>query len=97
MYTLYILLIASVLVTFSYGAKILVVFPMASHSHYILGFRLAKKLADRGHEVTYINAFPQKEPIKNLRDISTAEIKELDSECHTNKFVIYYTIILCEI
>ncbi|XP_018563264.1 UDP-glucuronosyltransferase 2B37 [Anoplophora glabripennis] len=68
-------LTASALVTLSHGAKILAVFSMGAHSHFTLGFRLAKELADRGHEVTLINAYPQKKPIKNLREISVAEIK----------------------
>ncbi|KAJ8918835.1 hypothetical protein NQ315_011121 [Exocentrus adspersus] len=54
---------------------------MGAHSHFILGFRLAKELADRGHEVTFINAYPQKVPINNLREISVAEIrKDLDEK-----------------
>nr|QIK00372.1 UDP-glycosyltransferase [Xylotrechus quadripes] len=56
------------------SAKILAVFSMAAYSHYSLGFRLAKELADRGHEVTFVNAYPQKKPIKNLKEISVAEI-----------------------
>lgn len=49
--------------------KILGIFAMPSHSHYIAGFTLMKKLADEGHEVTFINSFPQKEPIRNLKDV----------------------------
>lgn len=52
--------------------KILGVFPWASHSHFTVGFRLMKELADRGHDVTFISSFPQKKPIKNLKDISVA-------------------------
>lgn len=43
---------------------------MPAHSHYTLAFRLAKELADRNHEVTFINPYPQKTPIKNLKEIS---------------------------
>lgn len=76
-----IVLLASTLVTLSHGAKILAVFSMGAHSHFTLGFRLAKELADRGHEVTFINAYPQKKPIKNLKEISVEEIKgDLDGE-----------------
>lgn len=70
-----IVLLASGLVPLSHGAKILAVFSMGAHSHFTLGFRLAKELADRGHEVTFINAYPQKKPIKNLKEISVEEIK----------------------
>lgn len=57
--------------------KILGVFPLAAPSHFFLGFRLMKELADRGHEVTFINPYPQKTPIKNLKDVSVAGIKEV--------------------
>lgn len=56
-----------------YCARILAVFPMCAHSHFTLGFRLVQRLADKGHNVTFINAFPQKIPIKNLREISVEE------------------------
>lgn len=69
-------LITSTLLAFGQGDNILAVFTSASYSHFRLGFRLAKELADRGHKVTFINAFPQKEPIKNLNEISVAEIKK---------------------
>lgn len=59
------------------GLKILGVFPMASHSHYTIGFRVMKELADRGHEVTFVSAFPQKNPVKNLKDISLAGFNKL--------------------
>lgn len=52
------------------SAKILGVFPMAAHSHFTLGFRLMKELADKGHQVTFINPYPQKKPIPNFRDVS---------------------------
>ncbi|CAH0545938.1 unnamed protein product [Brassicogethes aeneus] len=52
------------------SAKILGVFPMPSHSHYTLGITLMKELVSRGHEVTFISAFQQKNPIKNLREVS---------------------------
>ncbi|CAH0545939.1 unnamed protein product [Brassicogethes aeneus] len=52
------------------SAKILGVFPMPAHSHYTLGITLMKELVSRGHEVTFISAFQQKNPIKNLREVS---------------------------
>ncbi|KAJ8961043.1 hypothetical protein NQ314_005972 [Rhamnusium bicolor] len=61
--------------TLTNASKILVVCPVAVHSHFILGFRLARELANRGHEVTFINAYPQKKAIKNLREISVEEIR----------------------
>ncbi|XP_028144498.1 UDP-glycosyltransferase UGT5-like [Diabrotica virgifera virgifera] len=56
--------------------KILGVCPMPAHSHFTLEFRLLKALADRGHEVVSINSHPQKEKIKNFRDVSVEEIEK---------------------
>lgn len=69
--------------------KILGVFPMAAHSHFTIGFRLMKELADRGHEVTFINAFPQKKPIANLTDVWVDNLApQLQS-----KYLLYYLFI----
>ncbi|XP_056637090.1 UDP-glucosyltransferase 2-like [Diorhabda sublineata] len=66
--------------------KILGVVPAPPHSHFTLGFRLMKALADKGHEVTFINSHPQKVPVKNIRDVSTEEIKKI-FEDYTTKLV----------
>ncbi|CAH0564767.1 unnamed protein product [Brassicogethes aeneus] len=58
------------------NSKILGVFPMASHSHYTLGFTLMKELVERGHEVTFITSYRPKEDIKNLKIVSVEEIVE---------------------
>lgn len=50
-------------------AKILIVFPTLSISHVIPLQSLAKALAEKGHEITFVSAFPQSKPIKNYRDI----------------------------
>lgn len=64
--------------------KILGIFPMASHSHFTIGFRLMKELVDRGHEVTFVSSYPQKIPIMNLKDVPVAGLKEL---LHQGKFL----------
>lgn len=58
------------------GAKILGIWPMPAPSHFILGERLFKSLAARGHEVSMISPFPQKTPIKNWRDINLDGLAE---------------------
>ncbi|KAH8294654.1 hypothetical protein KR018_000885, partial [Drosophila ironensis] len=58
-----------VLPSFLEAARILAVFPFPGPSQYINALPLLKALASRGHEVTSINAFPQKKPLKNFRDI----------------------------
>nr|QIK00364.1 UDP-glycosyltransferase [Xylotrechus quadripes] len=72
----YLFLIITLFFGLGNGSNILVLFPMGSHSHFTLGFRLAKGLADRGHNVTFISPYPQKTRIKNLREISVEEIME---------------------
>ncbi|CAH1105627.1 unnamed protein product [Psylliodes chrysocephalus] len=56
--------------------KILGICAPPAYSHFTLGFRLMKELADRGHEVSFVSSHPQDTPIKNLRDISVKEIAE---------------------
>ncbi|KRT79304.1 glucuronosyltransferase, partial [Oryctes borbonicus] len=51
------------------GLKILSISPIVTHSHYTLGFALAQDLAKRGHEVTLLAPYREKEPIKNLRTL----------------------------
>ena len=73
----FLLILVTVLATLTWqtdGAKILAVFPTPSYSHFQLGFRIAKELADRGHQVTAISAYPQKTPIKNYKDVSVEEL-----------------------
>ncbi|CAH0545936.1 unnamed protein product [Brassicogethes aeneus] len=62
------------------SANILGVFPMPAHSHYTLGITLMKELVSRGHEVTFISAFQEKTPIKNLREVSLDEVISENSD-----------------
>lgn len=68
------------------GAKILAVFPTSARSHYIVGSALMKELARRGHEVTVINPFPQKKPLKNYRDIDTSGTEDIVKDLVPNLF-----------
>lgn len=56
--------------------KLLLVFPLPSRSHYILGNELGKGLARLGHEVTMISVFEEKNPPKNYKDIVLHELIE---------------------
>lgn len=51
------------------SAKILCLFPTASKSHVLGTQALLKNLAQRGHEVTMVSAFPLSQPVKNYRDV----------------------------
>lgn len=46
-------------------ARILGIFPTSGRSHYILGSSLMKGLAEKGHDVTVISPYPEKDPPKN--------------------------------
>lgn len=75
--------------------KVLGVFPMASHSHYTIGFRLMKELVDRGHEVTFINSYPQKKPIKNLVDVPVAGFVEEMNKSEWGVWFIFVVDCFC--
>lgn len=45
--------------------RILGVFPVQGKSHYILARGLMRGLAEKGHDVTVINPFGEKNPPKN--------------------------------
>ncbi|XP_044262534.1 UDP-glycosyltransferase UGT5-like [Tribolium madens] len=64
------------------SAKILGVFPIPAPSHYILGSRLMRALAEKGHDVTVINPFGEKNPPKNgkYKDILLTGFKEMADE-----------------
>lgn len=65
------LLITSVLLflTCTNSVRILAIFPMLSHSHYTIGHTLMKELAKRGHEITFVSLFPEKEKVNNLTSV----------------------------
>jgi len=60
-------------------SKILIINPTISQSHLIPLQELAKVLARRGHEVTFISVFPMNENFPNLEDIGI-KIGKKDSE-----------------
>lgn len=62
------------------AVKILCVFPMVSYSHHQIGHTLMKELAKRGHEITFVSPFPEKEPIKNFKTVVlTGLVEEANS------------------
>lgn len=56
--------------------RILGVFPAPAYSHYNLGSRLMKGLAENGHEVTLIAPFKDKNPPKRFREIVLKDIAD---------------------
>ncbi|GLV43697.1 UDP-glycosyltransferase family 35 member B1 [Carabus blaptoides fortunei] len=61
------------------GARILSIFPVPSPSHNILATRLTKELVNRGHEVTLVSPFPQKES-KNFKSVQLTGFLEKQKE-----------------
>jgi len=62
-------LLVVLVITGSECSKILFIHPSLSRSHVIPSQVLAKILANKGHEVTFVSPYPQSKPIKNFRDI----------------------------
>ncbi|XP_016998390.2 UDP-glucosyltransferase 2 [Drosophila takahashii] len=56
------------------GARILALFPIPSPSHYFFALPYLKRLAAEGHEITTVNPFPLKEPVKNIQDVPILEV-----------------------
>ena len=74
-------------------AKILGVFTAPGRSHYLLGSTLMKTLADKGHDVTVISSFGEKEPPKTkgtYRDVVVTGV--LDSMKGTFKQLLFIVI-----
>lgn len=56
--------------------KVLGVFPTMSKSHYMLGSKIMKELADKGHEVTVLTPFPMHKGVGNLTEVLVDGIVE---------------------
>ncbi|XP_044265189.1 uncharacterized protein LOC123011680 [Tribolium madens] len=61
-------------------ARILGIFHFPSKSHHILGSKLLKTLAEKGHDVTMISPYPFRTKIKNYRDIFVEEMLDYKQE-----------------
>lgn len=59
-----------VLTSAAEAGRILGLWHMGAPSHYILGSRLFRELASRGHDVTMISVFSEKNKIKNYRTVA---------------------------
>lgn len=51
------------------GSRILIYYPTIGVSHVLPLQALAKSLAERNHEITFVSPFPLSKPVKNYRDI----------------------------
>lgn len=66
------------------ASRILGVFPVPQYSHYTLGNRLMVALAEKGHDVTIITPFKEKNPPKFYREIFLeGAVEEDQGQCLT--------------
>lgn len=82
----YFIIICGFLIYAGNCARILGVFPLPGKSHYILGSALMKELAERGHDVTIITPFTEKEKPKN-GSYTEIELFELMKEMKSKNFI----------
>ncbi|BFF90238.1 UDP-glucuronosyltransferase 2B14-like [Drosophila madeirensis] len=68
------LLLFLLLPSYLQAARILALFPIPSPSHYYYALPYLKSLAMKGHQVTSLNPYPQKQPMENFRDIPIPEV-----------------------
>ena len=69
-----------------FGANILYLVPLPAKSHYILGEKLVKELAGRGHEITIISSFKMSNPPKNIKEIiMPASFEDFGCTCTCDK------------
>ncbi|CAG7731239.1 unnamed protein product [Allacma fusca] len=64
----------------SFAENILFYFPLASYSHRIPVWPLVTHLADQGHQVTFLSAYPPKDPHPNVTEIVPKEFGMLLGE-----------------
>ncbi|KAI4462072.1 UDP-glucosyltransferase [Holotrichia oblita] len=74
------------------AAKILVVFPFRAHSHWSIGNALVRGLAAKGHEVTFVTPYEEKETVKNVKSVFLSEVYRIGEEMRSdiNLFEIFH-------
>ncbi|XP_041982834.1 UDP-glucosyltransferase 2-like [Aricia agestis] len=64
------------LLCLSEAYRILVVFPVPSKSHSILGHGVVNHLLDAGHEVVHVTSYPHGKTVKNLKEVDLTSIAD---------------------
>lgn len=80
-------IILTVYVCYGNCARILGIFIVPSKSHHILGSKLLKSLAEKGHEVTMISPFPFKNKVTNYQDIFLEEMLQYKQGMPVNLWI----------
>ncbi|XP_050344613.1 UDP-glycosyltransferase UGT5-like [Nymphalis io] len=79
--------------------NILGVFPLPAKSHFFVFAPYLRELANRGHNVTVISFYPQKDPTANYHDINLSENSQALQVSHpVNKslFVVFLSLTLLQ-
>uniref|UniRef100_A0A6P7GYX7 UDP-glucuronosyltransferase 2B9-like n=1 Tax=Diabrotica virgifera virgifera TaxID=50390 RepID=A0A6P7GYX7_DIAVI len=63
------ILILSTLIYSVHNYNVLIVCPMVSRSHFILGNALGRGLVEAGHQVTVVSPYEDKNPLKGYKDV----------------------------
>lgn len=79
------------LVNYAATLNILGIFPYEGKSHFFQFKIYLRELANRGHNVTVISYFPEKDPVPNYHDIYINEVKVLEDDVPVYKS--YLTIL----
>lgn len=73
-YAVFLVFLFEFLVNGSGAYRILGVFPTPIYSHYAMGNRLMKALAENGHDVLMVSAFKEKNPSRNYKEIVVEDL-----------------------
>ena len=66
-------LTAFLILSYSNSLRIFAVLSFGSHSHFTLGNSILETLHEANHEITVVTPYLKKVPMKNFREISTAD------------------------
>lgn len=78
------IIVVGMLSGISDSSRILIYYPTIGQSHVLPLQALAKTLAERNHEITFISPFPLSKPVKNYRDIKL-QYNDTDSAAFISK------------
>lgn len=78
------LILALMLIQCANGLRILGIFPHLGASHFRFFQPIMKRLAEVGHQVTVISAFPEKNPLQNYTDLVLTGVDELSVDLQVN-------------
>ncbi|CAK1543150.1 unnamed protein product [Leptosia nina] len=88
-----VIIIKSILFKPVHTYNILGVFPFMGKSHFYVFEAYAKELSRRGHNVTVLSYFPQKQPLKNYHDIDLGKDNKYFEFRHPIKVSFFHILV----